>query len=435
MPRITPQYFNYFLFSLMLDLCLVFIFFSITQSSIGLFPIMLVWIVSKFVLYPSVTERRYVSLEKVLTLGFKQLILFNVIVILLALFFDYPMERIGYDLLTMNVIFILSKTLFVLFLKVYRALGFGFNRFITIGDHPSLDNIIDYLTLSVSSGNQFVKHYTKIPNKAELKRLLLSSFINEIYCYSKSLSNDDLKFLMNISVKHDIHLHLVSDESYSSIDINQKQGIFHNSELSMSPLMRRKHLILKRTFDLLISSFVIIFILSWLIPIVGLFIKIDSPGPIFFPQPRAGKNGVYFFCFKFRSMKIDADDKQASKNDSRVTRVGEFLRKTSLDEFPQFLNVFLGHMSIVGPRPHPKSLNDKYDLQVQRYNERLLVKPGITGLSQVAGYRGETKDQQTMQNRIRIDLLYIKSWSPMLDLRIFLRTFTRTLFVVDNQAY
>jgi putative colanic acid biosynthesis UDP-glucose lipid carrier transferase len=396
---------------------------------------MLVWIVSKFVLYPSVTERRYVSLEKVLTLGSKQLMLFNVIIVLLTLLFDYPIEQIFYELLTMNIIFIVSKTVFVLFLKLYRTLGFGFNRFITIGDHPSINEMIDYLMLNVSSGNQFIKHYSKVTNGLELKKFLLKSFVNEIYCYSKSLSNEDVKFLMSLSVKHDIHLHLVSEESFASIEINQRQGVFHNSELTMSPLMSRRHLILKRSFDLLISSFVIVFILSWLIPIIGLLIKIDSQGPVFFPQPRAGKNGVYFFCFKFRSMTIDADDRQASKNDSRVTRIGEFLRKTSLDEFPQFLNVFLGHMSIVGPRPHPKSLNDKYDLQVLRYNERLLVKPGITGLSQVAGYRGETIDQQTMQNRIRVDLLYIRSWSPLLDLRIFVRTFTKTLFATDSQAY
>jgi len=433
--RITPQFFHYFLFSLMLDLILVFLFYSFIYSYLGFYPIMLVWIVSKFVLYPSVTERRYVSLEKVLTLGSKQLMLFNVIIVLLALLFDYPIQQILYELLTMNIIFIVSKTVFVLFLKLYRTLGFGFNRFITIGDHPSISNMIDYLMLSVSSGNQFMKHYSKVPNRLELKKFLLKSFVNEIYCYSKSLSNEDVKFLMSLSFKHDIHLHLVSEESGASIDTNQRQGVFHNSELTMSPLMSRKHLILKRSFDLLISSFVIVFILSWLIPIIGLLIKIDSQGPVFFPQPRAGKNGVYFFCFKFRSMTIDADDRQASKNDSRVTRIGEFLRKTSLDEFPQFLNVFLGHMSIVGPRPHPKSLNDKYDLQVLRYNERLLVKPGITGLSQVAGYRGETIDQQTMQNRIRVDLLYIRSWSPLLDLRIFVRTFTKTLFATDSQAY
>jgi len=128
-------------------------------------------------------------------------------------------------------------------------------------------------------------------------------------------------------------------------------------------------------------------------------------------------------------------DRQASREDVRVTKVGRFLRRTSLDEFPQFINVLIGDMSIVGPRPHIKSLNDKYDTRIRRYFDRLIVKPGITGLSQISGYRGETTDDQSMLNRIRVDLLYIKSWSLFLDVKIVLGTLSKILFSKDQQAY
>jgi putative colanic acid biosysnthesis UDP-glucose lipid carrier transferase len=180
----------------------------------------------------------------------------------------------------------------------------------------------------------------------------------------------------------------------------------------------------KRIFDLVIASFVLIFILSWMIPLISLLIKITSKGPIFFVQKRSGKNKLHFKCLKFRSMNVNslAHLKQATKNDDRLTSVGRFLRSSSLDEFPQFLNVLRGHMSIVGPRPHMLKQTDEYSKVVNQYMVRHFLKPGITGWAQVNGYRGEVNSTEKLQGRVEHDVWYMENWSVWLDLKIIFLT-------------
>lgn len=181
----------------------------------------------------------------------------------------------------------------------------------------------------------------------------------------------------------------------------------------------------KRIFDIIFSGLVIVFILSWLIPLIGIIIKLNSRGPVFFIQNRPGRNNQLFRIFKFRTMTVtesDGEFKQATKNDARITSVGRFLRKTSLDEMPQFINVFLGDMSIVGPRPHPIKLNLDFQSQINSFMARHFVKPGITGWAQVNGYRGETETEDAMRKRIEHDLWYMENWSLMLDIRIVFLT-------------
>jgi len=186
---------------------------------------------------------------------------------------------------------------------------------------------------------------------------------------------------------------------------------------------------MKRLFDIVFAALIVLFILSWLIPIVGLLIKISSPGPIFFIQERWGRNNHKFKVLKFRTMvpeskDVDADGNycQAKKNDPRITKVGNFLRKTNLDEFPQFINVLKGDMSVVGPRPHPTPLNIASKDKVKYYLARHLVKPGVTGWAQVNGLRGETDSIEKMQKRVEYDLWYIENWSFWLDLQIIFLT-------------
>lgn len=197
--------------------------------------------------------------------------------------------------------------------------------------------------------------------------------------------------------------------------------VLRSHEESLSTMENR---IKKRIVDLFISSVVIVFILSWLVPIIGLIIKIQSPGPIFFKQPRSGRNNQTFACYKFRSMVVnkESDAAQATKGDKRITPIGKFLRKTNLDEFPQFINVFLGQMSVVGPRPHMLSHTEHYSKLIQHYMVRHFVKPGITGWAQVNGYRGETKDPELMAKRVEYDLEYMSNWSAMLDFKIVCMT-------------
>jgi exopolysaccharide biosynthesis polyprenyl glycosylphosphotransferase len=190
------------------------------------------------------------------------------------------------------------------------------------------------------------------------------------------------------------------------------------------PLRRLHKQFLKRSFDIAVSSLVIIFILSWLIPIVSLLIKLESKGPVFFKQLRSGRDNGHFICLKFRSMYTnDASDLiQATKNDARITRVGAFLRKTSLDEFPQFLNVFMGNMSIVGPRPHMLHHTEQYSSQVNHYMVRLYLKPGLTGWAQVKGYRGEIRNIELLKSRVDHDIWYMENWSLLLDVKIMFMT-------------
>ena len=162
----------------------------------------------------------------------------------------------------------------------------------------------------------------------------------------------------------------------------------------------------------------------------------ESKGPLFFSQKRTGKNNLTFDCLKFRSMKInkDADFKQASQNDNRITKVGKFIRKTSLDEFPQFLNVFIGQMSIVGPRPHMVKHTNDYSKIVDDYMVRHFLKPGITGWAQINGFRGEIKNPLQIKMRIHNDIWYLENWNVWLDLKIIFITIY-SVFKGDKKAY
>ena len=194
--------------------------------------------------------------------------------------------------------------------------------------------------------------------------------------------------------------------------------------------------IVKRFFDIVFSILIIVFVLSWLIPILWILIKLESKGPLFFKQKRDGLNGDQFVCFKFRSMQINPVSNliQTTKNDYRITNIGKFIRGTSIDELPQFFNVFLGDMSVVGPRPHMKSQSKNFILDVDNYMRRNSVKPGITGLAQIRGYRGEIEKKSDIENRVRLDIFYIENWSFFLDVRIIIQTFLN-IFKGDEKAY
>jgi len=189
--------------------------------------------------------------------------------------------------------------------------------------------------------------------------------------------------------------------------------------------------ILKRSFDLLFSGLFLLLIFSWLFPILAIVIKLSSKGPVLFIQKRTGINNKTFNCYKFRSMQVNeyADVMQATANDNRITRIGRCMRSTNLDELPQFINVFFGQMSVVGPRPHMLKHTDQYSKLIDQYLVRHYVKPGVTGWAQVNGYRGETNELWKMQKRVEYDMEYIEHWSLWLDIKIVFRT------VFDKRTY
>ena len=192
----------------------------------------------------------------------------------------------------------------------------------------------------------------------------------------------------------------------------------------------------KRLLDLVVSSLVIVFILSWMIPLLGLLIKLESKGPIFFKQLRTGKNDKPFYCLKFRSMRKnkDSDLKQATLHDDRITKLGAFMRRTSLDEFPQFINVLKGEMSLVGPRPHMVKHTTDFSKIVDQYMIRQLLKPGITGWAQINSFRGEITNPEQIKMRVASDLWYLENWNIWLDLRIIFLTVYQ-VFAGDKHAY
>ena len=225
----------------------------------------------------------------------------------------------------------------------------------------------------------------------------------------------------------------VDKSIYYNVDFFSQMPVI---SLRAEPLQKAGNSMRKRLFDLLVSSFAIVFLLSWLTPILALLIKISSKGPVFFKQQRSGKDNKPFWCYKFRSMAQSEDShaKQATKNDKRITPIGAFMRKTSIDELPQFFNVFMGDMSITGPRPHMLLHTEEYSAIINKYMVRQFLKPGITGWAQVNGYRGETADPSLMEKRVEYDIWYMENWSLMLDIKILFMTMIN-IFKGESNAY
>lgn len=205
--------------------------------------------------------------------------------------------------------------------------------------------------------------------------------------------------------------------------------------LRSEPLEDNGNRIQKRGLDVFVSLLVTVFILSWLAPILAILIKLESKGPVFFTQLRSGKNNEPFWCIKFRSLRENKSESvQVTKNDLRVTRLGRFMRKTNIDELPQFLNVLIGNMSVVGPRPHMLKHTEEFNIMYDKYMIRHFVKPGVTGLAQIKGFRGEIKDKELLRKRIEHDIYYLENWSLTQDIKIIFST-VLVSFKGDKNAY
>jgi putative colanic acid biosysnthesis UDP-glucose lipid carrier transferase len=221
----------------------------------------------------------------------------------------------------------------------------------------------------------------------------------------------------------------------NNLSVSSKDAEFIVSRYSVN-LLDTTQTLSKRIFDIVLVSLFLIFIGSWLFPLIAICIRLETKGPVIFKQLRHGENNIPFYCLKFRSMRYNPKGhfKQASKDDPRITLVGSFLRRTSLDELPQLFNVLIGHMSLVGPRPHAIIMNREYAEKIEYFMCRHVVKPGITGLAQAKGFRGEIRDTYDINSRLRLDLFYIKNWSLMFDFKIILWTI-KCLLVNNENAY
>ena len=262
--------------------------------------------------------------------------------------------------------------------------------------------------------------------------------VTEIYSTIMPENNPKVYSMMQQADKELIRFKIVPDFSYF---VNRPVHVDYLNDIPVltvrrEPLEEEINRFIKRGFDIVVSLLVTIFILSWLVPLIGLLIKLESKGPILFVQLRSGKNNRPFRCYKFRSMGANnnTQEVQATKNDKRVTRIGKILRKTSLDEFPQFLNVLKGEMSIVGPRPHMLKHTKNFSSLADDYMIRQFLKPGITGWAQVNGYRGEITELYHIKKRVEHDLWYLENWSLWLDIRIMFLT-VYNVFKGEENAY
>jgi putative colanic acid biosynthesis UDP-glucose lipid carrier transferase len=260
---------------------------------------------------------------------------------------------------------------------------------------------------------------------------VIENRIDEIFCTLPNSMASTIERLMIEADKNLIRFKFVPEYYDYAKKKTDVQSFGHIPVISLrpEPLENMMNRFIKRSFDTLFSIFVIIFIFSWLFPILAIIIKIQSKGPVFFVQERSGRDNKSFMCYKFRSMKVndDSDKRQATRDDERITPIGKFMRKTSLDELPQFFNVILGNMSVVGPRPHMIRHTEEYSQLIDSFMVRHFLKPGITGWAQIKGLRGETKSTEDMLARVEADVWYLENWSFLLDLKIVFLTFTGSI--------
>ncbi len=343
------------------------------------------------------------------------------------------------------VLVTIFKFLLFYYLKKYRiATGSNFRNAVIIGYTPEAIQLKELFETRTDYGYRFLGYFSDKKNNSnikgnltELKHFVIQNNVDEIYCSLNEITNDQLKDLIDFA-----------DEFYKTIKFipDTKEIFSKNLKIDyyeMFPVLSLQKTTLhdpftknfKRIFDVFFAIIVLLFLMSWLVPLLAILIKLESRGPIFFKQGRPGIDEKEFFCYKFRSMKINkTTEKEASKNDPRVTKIGKFMRKTSIDELPQFLNVLMGEMSVVGPRPHLWSQNKAYSSKIKKYMVRHYVKPGITGLAQVRGFRGEIETDQDMINRIKFDVFYIENWSLILDIKIIVQTVVN-IFEGEEKAY
>lgn len=337
------------------------------------------------------------------------------------------------------------KVGFELMLKKYRQKGYNYRNVLIAGYGGLSKDLYNFFALHPEYGLRTIGY---ADNKAkgehivarleDMENYLDNHRVDQVFCCLPYVKYPYVENIIDTCKARDIKVKLITDFrgfSHKTLELEQYEHI-PVINVTDIPLDLARNRIIKRAFDLAFSTVVTIFILSWLVPIIALLIKLDSKGPVLFKQLRTGRDNQSFQCLKFRTMYVngEANLKQATKDDPRITRVGRFLRKTSMDELPQFFNVLKGDMSIVGPRPHMLKHTEEYSRLIDKFMQRHYIKPGITGLAQAKGYRGETKSLILMKNRVKLDRFYIDNWTLALDIKILFLTMY-SLLKGDQNAY
>lgn len=404
------------------------------------------WIVSAYFIKVHDTSR-VASIERVIrkllnALGLYLILIFaflgikNGAYFKLFVFYSYCSTSIGLTLFNIG---------FVVFLKYYRRVGYNYRKVIIAGYGKISTDLRKFFTYNPDLGYRFQGYFddkasnSLIKGKIEMiPKLAQELEIDEIFCILPYIDYQHVEQLTKFAEDNFIKIHAVPDYRgfpFKNIEV-QLYDLIPVLNFPSQPLDDQINRFIKRSFDIVFSLLFLALIGSWLVPLIAILIKLDSRGPVFFKQKRSGITNMPFTCYKFRTMQVnvDADNLQATKTDSRITKFGAFLRKTNLDEVPQFLNVLRGEMSVVGPRPHMIRHTEEFSKQVDKFMLRHYVKPGITGLAQAKGFRGETNTFYKLKNRIKLDRFYVENWSLLFDLKIIVSTVI-IMFRGDENAY
>ena len=318
---------------------------------------------------------------------------------------------------------------------LYRKRGFNYREVIILGYTPATVELQHYFNGNKWHGYRFLGFFSENPEEKsqhlghlkDLRAYLESTHIDEVYIALNVIPQALLADISELISEYPVKVRIVPDLGTFSLKSAEliPYGISPVLQIHPGPLSYWYNQLIKRIFDIALSFFMTIFVLSWMTLFLYLITRFGPGGGVFFKQQRTRIDGKVFTCIKYRTMhdNTDADLRQATREDERVTGVGSFLRKYSLDELPQFINVLMGDMSVVGPRPHMLAHTEQYRKLIRQFMLRHTVKPGITGLAQVNGYRGEIKNLADIKNRVESDVKYIETWSFNLDIKIMLLTF------------
>ena len=351
---------------------------------------------------------------------------------------------------TFLVLLVLYRLIFRHFVKIYRRKGGNRRTVALVGDGSNMVELYEEMTADPTSGFKVVGYFAEHPSDnypkeccylgtpQEVIPYLKKSKAEQLYCGLASSHSKEILPIISYCENNLIHFYSVPNvRNYLKRRMHLELiGNVPVLDIRQEPLAQPENRLAKRLFDIAFSLLFLCTIFPIIFIIIGLAIKITSPEPIFFKQKRSGEENKEFWCYKFRSMRVnkDSDKVQATLNDPRKTRLGNFMRKTSIDELPQFINVLLGDMSVVGPRPHMLKHTEEYSKLIDKYMVRHLVKPGITGWAQVTGFRGETKELWQMEGRVERDIWYLEHWTFMLDLYIIYKT-VKNAVKGEKEAY
>jgi putative colanic acid biosynthesis UDP-glucose lipid carrier transferase len=365
--------------------------------------------------------------------------MFSILLITFLYFLDtvfIPVFHVEIKILVWGLLFLSWRTLFAYLINFLRRRGMNYRKVIIVGNGQPAREMIRFFQKHPELGYRLQGVFSdekafSMPefvtgSVSDAKAYALEQKIDEIYCSLSGLQVDQVTDLLNFADNNLIRFKVIPDfRGFLSRKITiDFYDLIPVISMRKEPLQNTLNRIVKRAFDIVFSLLVILLVFPFALLVFAPLIKLSSRGPIFFKQLRSGRNNVEFYCYKFRTMRVNdqADSLQASKGDVRITKIGAFLRKTSLDELPQFYNALIGNMSVVGPRPHMLRHTEEYSKLIDKFMVRQLVKPGVTGWAQVHGYRGDTRNSLLMEKRVEYDVWYLENWSLLLDIKIVVIT-------------